>query len=817
MEALLGLFAFALFLAPFIVGIVNFNRIKNLTLRLQHLERMSVGQGVAIEELRNRTVAPPPKVEPEKSARRDEPVPVVSKISEQTPATVTGEPATVPEQMAFIEPPISPRPIFAPTESFIPKKSRSNKEWEALIGGKVLNRIGAVALIIGIGFFLKYAFDNNWISETVRVLMGAAAGLALLYGGRRSHKKDFKVFGQGLVGAGIAVLYLSVYAAFNFYHLVPQVVAFGLMSGVTALTLLQAWKYDSPAVALLGWAGGFLTPFMLSTGSANEIGLFTYIALLDAGLLAVALSKEKWYVIEPLTLVSTALIYSMWCSEYYTPEDLMPTLFFTTVFWVLFFGVEAIQSLRRVSLFTEFRQIFGVALAGLYFAALYELFEPDHHAWMGTVTLVIGVPYFTLFWMLRGRGEIEQFVLSRYVLTAMALLFTGTAIHFYGFTTAMLWSVEALAVVYFGSKWNMKYMWTAAIIMFALTVFKLFVAEGFLEYRPLAEFRLLLNRRALAFVVVGAAMIASAELFRLRDEKLAKDFKTLLSYVSCFVFFVLVSVETVDLFDRWMLYVDGSASQFLAFRRDLTLGVVWMAYSILLAIVGFKRNIFAFLHSSILVLALSILLGVFRGFGFDPIEQYTLLLNYRVLVLVLLVIGCVRHAWWWRREGKDMHWGTLVLQGIGISIVVLIFVLLTSEVVDFFAQRIVNAQALINADSKVADSGRIESYRNLQQLWLSGVWLFYSIVMLVAGIWKRFRALRIIAIVLFGITILKIFIFDLSFLETLYRIISFMGLGVILLGVSYLYQKYKGIILDTEGNSTKSSSEKDSLTGTPRG
>ncbi len=508
--------------------------------------------------------------------------------------------------------------------------------------------------------------------------------------------------------------------------------------------------------------------------------------------------------------VSAHLVYSM--LEFSMPYSLSPSIMKgvvnpqngMTFGDMLFFGIEAIQSLRRVSLFTELRQAFGVALAGLFFAAMYELFEPDHHTWMGAVTLLVGVPYFILFWMLRGKGGTEQFVPGRYVLTATALLFTGTAIHFYGFTTAILWSVEALAVVYFGSKWNMKYMWTAAMVMFALTVFKLFVAEGFLEYRPLEEFRLLFNRRALAFIVAGAAMIASAELFRLRDEKLAKDFKTLLGYVSCFVFFVLVSVETVDLFGRWMLYVDGSASEYLAFRRDLTVGIVWMAYSILLAIVGFKRNMFAFLHSSILVLILSILLGVFRGFEFDPIQQHTLGLNYRVLALVLLVIGCVRHAWWWRREGKDMSWGRLVLQGIGISIVVLIFVLLTSEVVDYFNRRIVDTQALVNAESTVADSGRIESYRNLQQLWLSGVWLFYSMIMLVAGIWKRFRALRIIAIVLFGITILKIFIFDLSFLETLYRIISFMGLGVILLGVSYLYQKYKGIILDTEGDTTKS-------------
>ena len=101
-------------------------------------------------------------------------------------------------------------------------KSRSREEWESFIGGKLLNRIGALALIIGLGFFLKYAFDNNWISETVRVLIGASVGFISLGLAYRTHQKGFQIFSQGLIGAGISILYLSVYASFNFYALVPS-------------------------------------------------------------------------------------------------------------------------------------------------------------------------------------------------------------------------------------------------------------------------------------------------------------------------------------------------------------------------------------------------------------------------------------------------------------------------------------------------------------------------------------------------------------------------------------------------------------------
>ena len=157
----------------------------------------------------------------------------------------------VPEPAGPFASPVTPTPELVP--------SRTREEWESFVGGKLLNRIGAVALILGVGFFMKEAFDRNWISEPVRVIIGAVVGLLCLAGAYRTHSRGLKIFAQGLVGAGIAILYLSVYASFNFYALVPQWAAFLLMSIVTVLALVQALSYDSLAVAILGLAGGFLT------------------------------------------------------------------------------------------------------------------------------------------------------------------------------------------------------------------------------------------------------------------------------------------------------------------------------------------------------------------------------------------------------------------------------------------------------------------------------------------------------------------------------------------------------------------------------
>jgi uncharacterized membrane protein len=300
-------------------------------------------------------------------------------------------------------------------------KSRTKEEWEAFIGGKLLNRIGSLALIIGLGFFLKYAFDNNWISETVRVLIGAAVGLMCIALAHRTHKKGLQIFAQGLSGAGISILYLSVYASFNFYNLVPQWTAFILMSAVTAVSIAIGLYYNSLAVGLLGWAGGFLTPVMLSTGIVNEAGLFTYIALLDTGLLGVVLAKKEWNIIEPLTFGGTWVLFFSWYFEYYRDTDLTLTVFFISVFWVLFFGLDYAR-LRTGSDLKSLQHILAGANLVIYFIMLYSLIDKDFHTWTGGTVLLLASVYFGMFLLFQRSGADIGIVNMRHVLSAAALV-----------------------------------------------------------------------------------------------------------------------------------------------------------------------------------------------------------------------------------------------------------------------------------------------------------------------------------------------------------------------------------------------------------
>ena len=190
-------------------------------------------------------------------------------------------------------------PLVSPQSSRIDHSATSPKppdksaapdglDLETVIGGQLLNRIGIVALLLATAFFLKYAFDNNWIGPHGRVALGLLVGAGLLVYSQWLLLRGYSYFADGIAGLGAGVLYLSLFAAWNFYQLIAQEAAFVGMTLVTAGLIALALGRDSERIALLALLGGMLTPLLLSTGRDTQLVLFTYLAVLNAGLLAVA-------------------------------------------------------------------------------------------------------------------------------------------------------------------------------------------------------------------------------------------------------------------------------------------------------------------------------------------------------------------------------------------------------------------------------------------------------------------------------------------------------------------------------------------------
>ncbi|MDB6007062.1 MAG: hypothetical protein JWR15_4049 [Prosthecobacter sp.] len=204
---------------------------------------------------------------------------------------------------------VKPRPAPAPTISL-----------EQFMGAKLFAWVGGLALFLGIIFFVKLSIERGWISPELRTAIGFVIGAGLVGAGVVIHRRKlYATLAHTLCATGIVVLYGVSFAAHALYHIPPfdhALVTFGLMALITATAFLLAVRMNAQVVAVLGMLGGFLTPILCSTGHDNPVGLFSYIALLDIGVLAVAKHK-RWLHLTALAAAGTIIIQAGWMVKFF--------------------------------------------------------------------------------------------------------------------------------------------------------------------------------------------------------------------------------------------------------------------------------------------------------------------------------------------------------------------------------------------------------------------------------------------------------------------------------------------------------------------
>ena len=694
------------------------------------------------------------------------PPPAITLLESPSPSPPTAQPFGFP-----------PEPTQPPAQP-----SRTREEWEAFVGGRLLNRIGAFAIIIGIGFFLKHAFDNNWISEPVRVLFGLLVGGGALVVARRTHARGFEIFAQGLVGAGIGILYLSVYASFNYYSLLPQIPSFVLMAGVTTLALVQAIQYRSLGVAILGWAGGYLTPWMLSTGEPNEVKLFVYLALLTVAMLGLVVRMPAWSVLQPLTLAGTWLWYFIWHADMYDTDVLSMTLFFVLVFWAAFVAADQVQ-LRTGAPFGWERRTSLIANSVLGGLALWLVVEPESDVIAGFVVLGMAAAYLLPFLRSIHDPGRPYSAVSTTVASALAVVGLGLVASEHG--DVALWSGLAALTVYASLKRGLPHLVVVAQVIILLAAAHLATIVGSLVSETVRDFTPVIHERTLGFGgLFAGSFLAFVFLRGDADRRAARD---LFLTVAGMALVVYCTVEVNDLLRVWRLDLEQDPMAFRWFLSVLMIGALWSLLGLAAFAVGLRNRLLALVWLGVVTLLLGAVVIAVRGVSVNVISFHVPLLNLRVVAMLataLAVAFAARLALQYRDLAPLLP---SIHRVFAIGAIVVIFSLLSGETLDWF-ERSVDAVREEGADV-------LADLQDGQQLALSLVWLLYSVVLMVVGFWRSNRGLRLIAIGLFGITILKIFLYDLSSLETAYRIVSFVGLGAILLGVSYGYQRYKHLLM----------------------
>ncbi len=390
-------------------------------------------------------------------------------------------------------------------------------------GGNLFVRIGIIILFFGVSFLLKYVSDRGLFPIEYR-LMSVVVGsiFLLLLGWNLRHKK--RTYALLLQGAGIGVLYLDIYAAFSLYHLLAPLPAFALLFVVSMLSAALAVLQDSKSLAVLGFSGGFLAPILASSGSSNHVALFSYYAVLNVALVAIAWFKA-WRALNLLGFAFTFVIGAVWGVFSYSSDKFATTEPFLILFFLFYVLIAVFFALRQparqdeqgekqadkqpnmiwsLTGYVDGTLVFGVPLAAS--ALQYSLVKNFEYG-VSISAFATGAFYLALAWFLWKRSGNNLRLITEAFL-ALGVIFSSMAIPFAlsPTQTAAAWAVEGAGLLWLGSRQNRWSVRAFGLLLQLGAAF--FVING----RVFSQETPFINGAFISAVMMAAAGILSARL-----------------------------------------------------------------------------------------------------------------------------------------------------------------------------------------------------------------------------------------------------------------------------------------------------------------
>ena len=498
-------------------------------------------------------------------------------VPQQNPISLNQTPPTAP----LISPQVLPQAIKTEPEPII-----SSEE----AGGRWLGKLGIGAVFIGVSFFLKYAFDNNIIGIFGRVLLGILVGAVLIGVGHYLRKK-YQGYSDVLIGGGIGIFYLTIYSSFAFYHLIDQTGAFFFIALITVGSVLLSVLEDAPTIAIIATVGGFLTPLLFNIKADSFFILFTYILILDLGVLAVSF-KKKWTHLLAITFFGTLFCVFIWCSEYYNETWLPVVMVFVTLYFFIFLGATFIRHIYQKESATGGDLTLITINALGYFWFSYALLNHSYHDFMGGFALLLSMMY-VLITAASYQANPEDKGLNFY-LPGLACVFISLAIpiQFSGTWVSLAWLVESLAlfVASFAARRSNYQIFGSVIYFFG--IIKLFADYVFIvkssTYIPV------LNERFVLFAIAIIVAYAICYLYskNIQGQVMGTDNKTILATFLVVANLLTIYILTTEISTVYTQTLGGVGADTVSLQNqsNTTISIVWTLYATVLIAVGFIKR-----------------------------------------------------------------------------------------------------------------------------------------------------------------------------------------------------------------------------------
>lgn len=714
------------------------------------------------------------------------------------------KPEAVEETIEVQTQPIQ-KPIQPSFEASKPKpKSKSNLE--KFVGENLLNKIGIIITVIGVAIGAKYSIENDLISPLTRIILGYISAIALLGFGIKL-KKNYEGYSAVLVSGSIVILYFITFFAYSFYELIPQMLAFVMMVIFTAFTVFTAINYNRQIIAHLGLVGAYAVPFLLSNDSGRVEVLFSYIAIINIGILIISF-KKYWKALYYVAFGLTWLIFFSWFAfDYDTQTHFTIGFSFLFIFFITFYLTFLAYKLIRQEAFNAGTIIMLMLNSFIFYGFGYVMLEGHTigKEFLGVFTLANAVVHFIATFVIYKQKLSDKNLF--YLASGMVLIFITLAIpvQLDGNWVTLLWVSEAALLFWIGRTKQVPIYEKISYPLMALAFFSLvqdWDNQYTFYYRSTEESLLpILNINFLSSALFIAAFGFIVYTMNKKSYKsaLSKDLQNFVSYaiptILIFSIYYAFRLEIETYWDQLLanstLQLDKSSILSNTIRnydlRDFKR--IWVLnYSLffiaVLAILNFKKlknRVLKHICAGLAVMAIFTFLfqGLYahselRESYLSPSEYYEtsifhLLFRYvSFAFLGLILYTCYKYI----KEKKTTKALRIIYD---LLLHITIVWVLSSEWLHWM---------------DIFDSN--QSYK----LGLSILWGVYSFLLIAFGIWKNKQYLRIGGMGLFGITLLKLFLYDIAHLNTISKTILFVSLGVLLLIVSFLYNKYKNQITD---------------------
>ncbi len=690
-----------------------------------------------------------------------------------------------------------------------PPQTKINKiSFEEKVGSKWLSIVGIITLVLGIAIGVKYAIDEDLINETTRLVLGYLAG-AIILGCAVIYKKKYELFSAILLSGAMAVMYFTTFVGYSFYHFYTAPVAFLIMTIFTGFTVYAAHIYNKEIIALIGLVGGYAVPPLLSTGSGEVEYMFGFMLILNSGILVLSFIKY-WRFVNHVAYALTWLIFASWMAASYNAETyLNRTMFFATAFYLIFYASFISYKIIRNKTFSPWDVILVLTNSFIYFGIGYNaLNDADHEKYQGLFCVLNAMFHlgFALYCKKKNIGDKTLF----HFIIAMIITFLTIAIpvQLDGNYVTFTWLSEIIILLWMANKFGedtyKKLGYGISVLAFCSLIHDWTDYMDIMRYANNYGFKPLMNQYFLTGLFGIAAYFGAWKL----NKNFVSDSVSKIANVSFLVLFIMVAYVTFA--NEIVLYFDiqyynsetTKAGDYGYDWKDYdyswrTYSSLWMFMytSVFVTVLGLlnlvklKNVLLAWIGWGVTLLAFFI--NISAGFVMlndlmnsavyydvsNDLTTWNYNFRYVFLPFVALLIGMIykyRNTELLPKLKKINTW----------LFHICILIVLSNELYHLLTV------------THLDDYVRFEKVA--RRMGFTILWGLYSMFLIIYGIIRKNKLLRIISLCLFGLTIVKLAIDALS-MSRGYQLIVFISIGIILLIVSFMYQKFKPLLFGEEG------------------